>query len=399
MAIRGAVRPTSRPTRRPACRPPGQLGGPGAAADRLIFWAGCERVAALTDEELDFWEESGVDGFVCMVGRLRDFGGTQDFTGDPDTSLASEQFELQRSLLDSRIVERAEKHGMKMYLGAYLSNYNNTATPLADWFDDEGWSQVALPRLGDLAAAANFLGFDGLAFDQELYGQKGGVETATWEWDYPGNAHTEDEVREAARERGAQVMDTMLREFPRAEFAVYNFSFPGGWNELVKEEVNGVEAAADDLLYLDFWDGMTSVEGYEAIRFYDSIFYKTPHVGTWDAALTYGTNQTFAAFSRGFENWEYASERVHLSPFSWLNGGPDEAGEFADARPPEYVSQQLDAFRTWGTGGEFANFVYGGLDPAEYEDYVGAMRDASSGGTVDETDPTVEIEAAAKVPL
>ena len=59
----------------------------GAAADRLIFWVGCERVAALTDDELDFWEESGVDGFVCMVGRLRDFGGTQDFTGDEDASL------------------------------------------------------------------------------------------------------------------------------------------------------------------------------------------------------------------------------------------------------------------------------------------------------------------------
>ena len=37
---------------------------------------------------------------------------------------------------------------MKMYLGAYLSNYKNTATPLVDWFDDEGWSQIALPRLG-----------------------------------------------------------------------------------------------------------------------------------------------------------------------------------------------------------------------------------------------------------
>ena len=150
-------------------------------------------------------------------------------------------------------------------------------------------------------------------------------------------------------------METVLGEFPRAEFAVYNFSFPGDWNELVKEEVDGVEDAAEDLLYLDFWDGMTSVEGYSAIRFYNSIFYKTPHLGTWDAALTYDANQIFAAFSRGFENWEYASERVHLSPFSWLNDGPDETSEFDDARPPEYVSEQLEAFRKWGTGGEFAN--------------------------------------------
>jgi hypothetical protein len=374
-------------------------GEPGAAAERFVFWAGCERVAALTDDELDLLEESGVDGFVCMVGRLRDFGGTQDFTGDEDAALSGDQFELQRTLRDSEIVERAEARGMKMYLGAYLSNYNNTATPLVDWFDDEGWSQVALPRLGDLAAAAELLGFDGLALDQELYGQKGGVETATWEWDYPGNTHSEDDVREAARHRGEQVMETVLGEFPGAELAVYNFSFPGDWNEFVKERTTGVESAAADLLYLDFWDGMTSVEGYTAIRFYDSIFYKTPHVGTWDAALAYDVNQIYAAFSRGFENWDYASERVHVSPFSWLNAGPDEASTFDDAQSPEYVSDQLEAFRKWSSGGEFANFVYGGLDPAQYEDYRSAMEAASSPGTVDETDPVVELVPTGSHPV
>ena len=323
-------------------------GGPGAAADRLIFWAGCERVAELTDDELDFWKESGVDGFVCQVGRLRELGGTQDFTGDEDAALTGEQYQLQRTLRGSEIVERAEARGMKLYLGAYLSNYKNTATPLVDWFDDAGWSEIVLPRLADLAGAAKLLGFAGIALDQELYGQTGGATTATWEWDYPGNTHSEAEVREAARRRGEQLMDAMLGEFPRAEFVVYNFSFPGDWNEVVKEEVAGVEDAAEDLLYLDFADGMTSVEGYSAIRFYNSIFYKTPHPGTWDAALSYDANQIFAAFSRGFENWEYASERVHLSPFSWLNAGPDEASEFDDARPPDYVSEQLEAFRKMG---------------------------------------------------
>ena len=63
------------------------------------------------------------------------------------------------------------------------------------------------------------------------------------------------------------------------------------------------------------------------------------------------------------------------------------------------MSEQLEAFRKWGTGGEFANFVYGGLDPLEYEDYVGAMQAASSAGTVDETDPTVEIAAAGRRPV
>ena len=55
------------------------------AAHRLILWVDCERGRrALTDAELDTWKARGVDGFVCMTGRLRDLGGSQDFSGDPD---------------------------------------------------------------------------------------------------------------------------------------------------------------------------------------------------------------------------------------------------------------------------------------------------------------------------
>ena len=57
---------------------------------------------------------------------------------------------------------------------------------------------------------------------------------------------------------------------------------------------------------------MTSVEGYGAIRFFDSIFYKTPHKGTWDNALTYNQNRVYATFSRRFSNWDYAWSRVQV---------------------------------------------------------------------------------------
>ena len=387
----------------PAARPDApsakQQESRGAAAERFVFWAGCERVAALTDDELDLLEESGVDGFVCMAGRLRDFGGTQDFTGDEDAALSGDQFELQRTLRDSEIVERAEARGMKMYLGAYLSNYNNTATPLVDWFDDEAWSQVALPRLGDLAAAAELLGFDGLALDQELYGQKGGVETATWEWDYPGNTHSEDEVREAARRRGEQVMDTVLGEFQGAEFAVYNFSFPGDWNEFVKERgqrgrVRGSRPPLSRLLGRhDVGRGLLG-DPLLRLDLLQDAARRDLGCRPW-----YDVNQIYAAFSRGFENWDYASERVHVSPFSWLNAGPDETSTFDDAQSPEYVSDQLEAFRKWSSGGEFANFVYGGLDPAQYEEYRSAMEAASSPGTVDEADPVVELVPTGSHPV
>ena len=134
---------------------------------------------------------------------------------------------------------------------------------------------------------------------------------------------------------------------------------------------------------------MTSVEGYGAIRFFDSIFYKTPHRGTWDSALTYNANQIFATFSRGFANWDYASERVYVSPFSWIDAGPNATSAFDDARPPEYVAEQLQAFRKWGMGGEFANYVYGAAGRLR----LLALRGRDAGGDrsparVDDADPT-----------
>jgi hypothetical protein len=363
----------------------------GDSADRMILWTGCDEVVSLSDAELDEWKERGVDGFVCMGDRLRGLGGTQDFTGDPDADLSGVNYELQRQLRDSRIVERAQARGMKLYLGVKLASYGNTATPLVDWFDDAGWSGQVLPRMRDLAAAASQLGFAGLAFDQELYAQRGGVETATWSWDYPGNTHTEAEVRAQARQRGEQLMATIVGAFPDVELAVYHFGFPGDWEELVQEQVNGVEAFSAEMLHIDFWDGMTSVEGYGAIRFWDNTFYKAPHRGTWDNALTYNQNAVFATLSRGLENWDYASERVYVSPFSWIDAGPSTESEFDDAQPPDYVREQLLAFRRWGTGGEFANYAYGSLDAFDYGPYADAMQDASSSADVDDEPPELAV--------
>jgi hypothetical protein len=363
----------------------------GDSADGLILWVDCEQdVVGLTGSELDEWKSRGVDGFVCMGERLRDLGGSQDFTGNPAAGLNSSNYRLQRALRDSNVVERAAARGMKMYLGVKLTNYFNPSTPLLDWFDGPGWQTKVLPKLGDLAAAAKLLGFAGIAFDQEMYPQQDGAQTATWEWDYPGNTHSEAEVREQARRRGAQVMDEILAAFPKAEFAVYHAFFPGDWRELVQEEVNGLTNTSTDRLDIDFWNGMTSVEGYGAIRFFDSVFYKSPHRGTWDTALAYNQNRVYATFSRRFSDWDYAWSRVQVSPFAWVDEGPT-APSFDDARPPAYVGEQLLAFRKWGTGGEFANFVYAPLDSFDYSPYVSAMQNASSPAKVDGEDPTLEL--------
>jgi hypothetical protein len=364
------------------------------SADRMIFWLDCDRIVKLTDTELDEWKSRGVDGFVCMVGHLRGLGGKQDFSGDPAAKLRQSRYALQRRLRNSDIVGRAKARGMKMYLGSYLVNYYNQATPLSDWFDDAGWSKAILPKIGDLAGAAKLLGFAGLAFDQELYPQEDNVEAASWDWDYPGNTHTEREVRAAAKQRGSEVMSTILDAFPGVELVAYDVELPEGWEALVQGVVNGESDAFASRLDIDFWDGLTSVDGYGAIRLIDAIFYKSAHIGSWDSALQYNANRLAGLLSRRLSNWDYAASRVFLSPFSWIDPGPS-TGDFDDARPPSDVGDQLLAFRKWGMGGEFANYVWNeNLGTFDYSPYVGAMQEASTPAVVDSQAPTLEISSA-----
>lgn len=370
----------------------GAVRGPNSA-DSLIVWTACPHVLQLTDAELDLWKSRGVDGFACMHGKLRHMGGSQDFTGHPHASLAGSNYIFQRSLRDTNIVGRMRARGMKAYLGLQLANYYNTATPLKDWFDDRGWSELVVPKMADAAAAARQLGFAGVAIDQELYPQRGGVTTATWDWDYPGNSHSERQVRAKARQRGRELMGVLIRSFPGIELLAYHVHMPETWRELVQEKVNGIERAMDPLLDIDFWDGLSSVEGYGAIRLVDATFFKTPHVGSWEPAFQYHYNKLYSYLSRRLSNWDYASSRLFVSPFSWIGPGP-RAGAFDDARPPAHVATQLATFRKWGMGGEFANFAYGGLGSFDYTPYVSAMQAASTPAVVDAKPPSLVVNPA-----
>jgi hypothetical protein len=350
-------------------------------AHRIVFWTACPEVASLSNAELETWKARGVDGFVCQIGHLPGLGGTNEF---------------RKYLGASNIARRAHRRGLKMYLGFKAVNYYNTATPLKEWFDDAGWSTAVLPQVRRLAAKARRLGFAGLAVDQELYPQVGGATSASWDWDYRGNSHSEAKVRGEVRQRGRQLMRAMVRGFPRLELAAYDTELPQSWEEAVQKAVNGLPNAFAGKVHIDLWDGLSSVRGYKAIRLWDAIFYKSPHLGSWGAALQYNANRVYSLLSRRFSNWGYASSRLHLSPFGWINPGPSP-GEFDDGRPPEYVADQLAAFRRWGTGGEFANFVYGGLREFDYTPYVPAMRSASAPRIVDIDPPRLSVTTTRSV--
>ena len=73
--------------------------------------------------------------------------------------------------------------------------------------------RAARTRLG-ASRVLRWSGFAGLAIDQEIYPEVGGVTTASWEWDYAGNSHSEAEVRAKVRQRGRQLMRSMVQGFP-----------------------------------------------------------------------------------------------------------------------------------------------------------------------------------------
>jgi hypothetical protein len=363
----------------------------GAAASRLVFWTGCDDIVGLSNAELDQWRSRGVGGFVCVIQRLPGLGGDQSFRADPKATLAGDSYSLQRRIRQSKIVERAKARGIKLWLGFYLSNYYNHSTPLENWFDDAAWSKELLPRIGDVAGTAKTLGFAGLAFDEEMY------DNGTWDWHFPGNRHSPSQVRAQARTRGAQMMRAILRGFPSVDLIDYGTYFPDGWNALVQREINGDRGAYRDSVQIDFWDGLTSVRGFGAVRFLDATFYKTPHLSgaTWDNALVYNTNRSMAYFSRTLENWAYASSRVNVSPFAWIDGDVENEGSFTAPRPPDYVAEQLAAFRRRGMGGMFGVYAYSGLDgDFDYTPYVNGMKAAAQPGVVDSQAPSVTVDDA-----
>ena len=346
----------------------------------------------LSNPELDTWKARGVDGFVCMTGRLRGLGGAQDFSGDPNASLAGANYSLQRSLRDSRIVERAKARGMKLYLGVKLANYYNDATPLKEWFDDAGWSREVLPNMRNLAAAAKLSGSPGSPSIRSSTPQQGGDATATWAWDYPGNTHSEAQVRAKARQRGAELMGAILDGFPGAELAVYRrllsrrLARAGPRGGQRRRPNTSADRAGHRLLGRD--DERRRLRGDPLLRL-GLLQGPAPRAaGTAPSPTTpTGSSPPSRAASPTGTTPPGAS---YVSPFGWIDDGP-KPSRFDDARSPEHVAEQLLAFRKWGMGGEFANYAYAPLDEFDYSPYVAAMQAGSRPGNVDGVDPTLEL--------
>jgi hypothetical protein len=360
----------------PAAAGPPASGGQNASngSVRFLMWTALSDCIGLSDAQLSQWKSRGAGGFICGVGMLDGIGGTQAFTAAPTKTLVGAKYSVERSLVKSKVVARAKALGMTMYMGIELVNASNTETPLANWFDGAAWQNVVMPDVEGLAGAAHMLGFAGVSFDQELYDLDGPGKQASWNWDYPGNTHTEGQVRAEVRQRGKQMMRALVKGFPNIKIVAYDSLFPDTWDAYVKGYPNGTLDAYESSAQINFWDGLTAVDGYAKVLFLDATFYRDPVLpgASWDAALEYQDNSLFALLSQRFSNWAYASSRVAISPFGWIDTGPG-GGIYNESRPPDYVAGQLQAFRRWSMDGTFAIFAYRPLNGFDYTPYVPAM--------------------------
>ena len=380
-----------------------------------LLWVGWKDCASLSDAQLKQWKARGAAGFVCQTDYLNGMGGTQAFTGDLGSDLNASSYALERTLAASTFASRARALGMTAFLGFYLVNYENVRTPLAEWFDDAAWSQTVLPDVRGLGAAAKALGFGGVAFDQELYTQKGPASTASWNWDYPGNVHGEQAVRKEVSLRGQQLMTALLQGFPGVSIVAYNTLFPGTWDALVQQVGKGLKDPYGQTVQTNFWDGLTRVDGYRRVLFLDASFYKQTGISgaSWNAALQYQQNSFFSVLSQQLSNWSYAWSRIDESPFAWIDGDVAHEGSYAAPRSTSYVAKQLGAFEQWTMDGTYGIYAYNPLSQFDYGPYVPALRktarakdprpsapgltvlSASRRGAASETDGTVVIHGYA----
>ena len=244
------------------------------SAHEITFWASADRVASLTDAPLDALRGHGGrrvhDGDAQFLDRRL-------WTDDPNAELepGGEIRHASAQIRDSRIVQRAAARGIDLYLGFFAANATQRLDPVLRTGSTTRAGRARPRRWAASPAAARMLGFRGIAIDQELYGGQ-----ARWTWNYPGNTHTEAEVRsqgQAARPPGD---DGDPGRLPRgrdrylqlhAEGLVERIPLRGDRQPPLSPARRRTDTFAPRV-DIDFWDGMTSVEGYSAIRQWNFVF-------------------------------------------------------------------------------------------------------------------------------
>jgi len=334
----------------------------------LVDWGGGEFLS-YSDAQLAQLQSLGVTGLVIGFGWLPDHGlggSGSDWTAIPDDFAA-----------------RCAKAGItKLWASFEPASYNDPVTAFGQWFDDSEWTNRFLPSLTFVATTLKAKGWTGIAFDNEMYP---GVnnQRPTWQWNFPGNTHTEAEVRAQARLRGTQVAGVLAANFPGAELITYHDYFGDatnyGYHSLLEHTVNGtpIDLYAANEVKVNFYDGLTSVPGaLGRLTIGDASFY---YGATRGGGMTMNDRQAMQFAANGTKAYlqrTFANKAVNVFPEPMVLLGPSNGDgspyTVEQAMTPDRALVVAKAARAASTGGIVINYCPSDVkDPAAVANFTG----------------------------
>ncbi len=362
------------------------------AAGKLIMWGSLATSSNdfvfQTSAQLAAAVAVNVGGLALNTGLLQGMGGAEQWTGNGNDPLTGTAHTQQRAIRDNNFVAKARGVGLtKLYLGCYA---RNTVSPNAfwgDWWNDTLWTNTIIPSVTNFAAAAKLMGFDGLNIDNE-----GGSGAGNWAWNYAGNTHDQTTTRAKVKARGAQLMTAILSVFPNVEVGFYNMNPDHGLKALrgLVVSAGNYPQALPTSVQMDWLNGFSSVPGYARLRVWDDAYYTGTQLsgGVTQTTMCITTNASLAFFSQTFDNWNYANQRLSISPFLWI--GPTNST--AEGHPNDATFVPIvQASRIFSMSGEWADYRKAANESPGNTSYAALANSyaAAVPGTTDTTDPTL----------
>jgi hypothetical protein len=288
-------------------------------------------------------------------------------------------------------VDAAAPLGMKVGQKINLANYNLKPL-LADWFDSASWDNVVYPAFIERLQAGNAAGVANYHIDGEEYGTNSGNgwysgTGAYWQWfdtlqgvpagvTYP---HTRSDQAYLAYLRGARVGQLFAQYDPGKNVSVYYAKFPGDFNDLLQQRVNGAPPS-DGGTMAQFFAGWLANTDAPQFTFVDYGGDKVPqNPDGFGAIIDQDRNsEVWLANRLGATTWAKVKPRLRWSAAAAISAIEDGVGPFKEVKSPSYVQSQLAAF---AADTNFVQLYEQQLETFDYTPYISAIQNAAAIGS------------------
>ena len=320
------------------------------------MWIGVDDLLSMSSADLTQWSQEGIGGFAANVGLLTGMGGTQKFTADPNADLSSSPYVIEDQFEELQYCGGGSRPGDEALPGPRPHELLQHRYAIGGLVRRFGLVQHRSSRCRRTRRCGPPVGLRRYRHGRRVVSGSGkrqdrhlGVELP---WAIP-TRRSKPEKRSCCGGSNSWPRFCKPSRTCRSPTTPPGSPTPGTPMSSIRARMSRTPMTRTSTSIS--WDGMTSVDGYAGIWFYDETFNKdtgltSGNAQTWNSALTYEYNSLFSLFSQDFTNWSYAADHVFLSPSAWIDGDVANEGQWAAPRSPAYVATQLQAFRNLGNG-------------------------------------------------